>query len=213
MNAWVSLLLAYAMGSVSFAVIAGRLRGVDIRAYGSGNPGATNVGRVVGSLWGYLVLLGDVGKGALAVLLLPSPDALLDPGGRALLVAAVVVGHVWPVTSRFRGGKGVATLLGGCLALDPILGVICLLVHGVIRWATGFVSLASLALAWTFPLGQILALWKGDLGGDLFLEGIPVMALLALLVTLRHADNLQRMKEGREDRYDAPAQDDEIPAA
>ena len=107
MNPYLAALLAYAIGCVSFAGIAARLRGVDIRAFGSGNPGATNVGRVLGRPWGVAVLVLDVLKGLLPVLLLTGPSLLVDPGGRSVILAAAVLGHVYPVTSGFRGGKGV----------------------------------------------------------------------------------------------------------
>lgn len=211
MTGYVPLLVAYAIGCISFASLVARARGIDIRQAGSGNPGATNVGRLLGKTWGRLVLVLDILKGALPVLFLPgvpvagAPAWLVDGAGRTPLVAAVVLGHVFPVTSLFRGGKGVATLIGGLLALDPWLAAGALLVLLVVRSLSGYVSLASVALAWAFPLLQ-LALPAASLVDARRGEGVGVMAGLALLVTLRHAANFGRIRAGTESRHGAPAE-------
>ena len=205
------LLVAYAIGCVSFASLVARAHGVDIREKGSGNPGATNVSRVVGRGWGRIVLVLDILKGLLPVLLLPAvpvpaaPAWLVDSEGRALLAAAVVLGHVFPVTAGFRGGKGVATLIGGLLALDPLLAAAAVAVHFLVRRLTGFVSLASVALAWTFPALQ-LALPALGLLPPGRRDGAGVMAALALLITLRHAPNFARIRSGTESRHGATSQ-------
>jgi glycerol-3-phosphate acyltransferase PlsY len=209
--AWVSLLLAYAAGCLSFAAMAARLRGVDIRAHGSGNPGATNVGRVLGPAWGRAVLLLDIAKGAVPALLLEAPPEalglpalpgwLVDGEGRVLVAAAAVVGHVFPVTSGFRGGKGVATLVGALVALDPALAVLAGLIHLAVKRLAGFVSVASVVMVWSFPLAQVGARWLPDRAGR-FVDGTVVLVLLALLVTSRHLDNFRRIRAGVEDRYD-----------
>ncbi len=202
MHPWLSVVLAYALGCVSFALLAARLRGIDIRAQGSGNPGATNVGRLLGRPWGVAVLLLDVAKGYLPVVLLDGPVTALDPTGRVPLAVAAVLGHVFPVQLGFRGGKGVATTVGAFLALDPLLGVIAVLIHFAVRRLTGFVALASVGLAWAFPVEQ-LALRAAGAGSGRFLEGTLALVGLALLITLRHAANFQRIRAGTEDRYDA----------
>jgi len=212
----VSILIAYGVGSLPFAALCARLRGVDIRAHGSGNPGATNVGRVLGKSWGRAVLLLDVLKGLVPVLLLRAPPdglglvvapAWVDDGGRVLVAAAAVLGHVFPVTMAFRGGKGVATLIGGYLALDPILGIAAVAIHVVLRKSAGFVSAASVALAWSFPLLQLVLAAAPD-GWGRFRDGTAVLVVLAVLITLRHRDNFRRIRAGTEDRYD-----DGIPVA
>lgn len=200
------LLLAYAAGSISFAALVARLKGVDVRAHGSGNPGATNVGRVLGKGFGALVLVLDLAKGALPVLLLTAPlaepaPAFTDAEGHTLLLAAAVLGHVLPVTSGFRGGKGVATYLGGCLALDPLSAVLAVVLHSVVKRLLGFVSIASLVLVWAVPLVLLIA---GSLQ-DTPSTGWATLALLALLITVRHKDNLARIRAGREYRYDGPS--------
>ncbi|MGQ0554096.1 MAG: glycerol-3-phosphate 1-O-acyltransferase PlsY [Planctomycetota bacterium] len=204
MNLAFVLLLAYAIGCISFASLISRARGVDIRSQGSGNPGATNVGRVLGKGWGRAVLLLDLAKGFLPVYFLRvEPELtlspwLVDPQGSALILAAVVLGHVYPLTSRLRGGKGVATLLGGLLALQPWwLVLVALGAQMLVRRLSGYVSLGSVVMAWTVPLTQSVAALLG--GGAP--EGPALTAALALLVTLRHADNFGRIRAGTESRH------------
>ena len=209
-GALVSLLLAYALGCVSFAALVARLRGIDIRAQGSGNPGATNIGRVLGKGWGLAVLLLDVAKGLVPVLVMTAPVAelvghglpgwLVDPDGRALVAAAAVLGHIYPVTSAFRGGKGVATLLGASFGLDPLLALAAVVAHLLIRKFTGYVSLASVVLVWLLPVLQLVGRGLGWDGR--FLDGTVVLGGLALVITLRHRDNFRRIRAGTEDKYD-----------
>ncbi|MFT7464855.1 MAG: glycerol-3-phosphate acyltransferase PlsY [Pseudohongiellaceae bacterium] len=214
-----SIVVAYALGCVSFATVVARLHGVDIRKHGSGNPGATNVGRVIGKPWGLLVLALDVAKGWLPVQLLVHgaalslPPLLVDSDGATLVLLAAVLGHVCPVTARFSGGKGVATLIGGCLALDPKLALIAIVAHLVAKFCLGFVSLASLVLVWCIPITQVLiSVWLGTEAqrSSWVTGGAGVMALLALLVTWRHRDNLSRLRAGTEDRYDDPQPPEQV---
>ncbi len=211
MGAVTSLLVAYGVGCVSFAALAARLRGVDIRAAGSRNPGATNVRRVLGSGWGVAVLMLDIAKGFLPVLWLQADVSSLvprsapatwaiDSQGRVLVLAAAVLGHVLPVTSRFRGGKGVATLLGGGLALDPVLSLAGVALHLLVRKLLGYVSVASIVLVWSLPFLQLVGRGLGWTGR--FLDGTAVLAVVALLVTIRHRDNFRRIRAGTEDKYD-----------
>jgi glycerol-3-phosphate acyltransferase PlsY len=217
MGSWLTILLAYAAGCVSFALLVARAHGVDIRTLGSGNPGATNVGRVLGPRWGACVLVLDIAKGLLPALLLSAPPAALgigelppwavDGDGRVLVAGAVVLGHVWPVTQRFRGGKGVATFIGALLGLDPALCLAAVLVHVLVKKGLGFVSLASVCLVWTVPGAQLLL---GALAPSLLqlAGGTAVLALLAAVITWRHRENFRRLRSGTESRYDArvPAQ-------
>lgn len=215
MEGWPALIVAYLVGGISFSILVCRVKGVDIRAHGSGNPGATNVGRVLGKGWGRAVLLADIAKGFFPTLLLGPAATFLDPTGRAPLAAAAVLGHVYPVTARFAGGKGVATLVGALFALDWRLALLAILLHAVVRKLLGFVSMASVVLAWSVPLLQGLALLLGiaDVpGGELHLTGIPVLVFLAAVITWRHRANFRRMRSGMEDRYD-DASDEEAPPA
>jgi len=212
MHALLALLLAYAVGCVSFATLVSRARGVDIRQHGSGNPGATNVGRVLGKRWGALVLLLDVAKGLLPALLMRAPAAQLgldglpaavvDSEGRTLIMAAAVLGHIAPVTQGFRGGKGVATLIGGAFGLNWLLGLIGVAAHLTVKKGLGYVSVASVVLAWSVAVGR----WVQDALAEQPDGGSLVLAVLALVITLRHRDNFARIRAGTEDRYDG-AQD------
>jgi glycerol-3-phosphate acyltransferase PlsY len=124
----------------------------------------------------------------------------LDPSGRVIILIAVVVGHIYPITLGLHGGKGVATLIGGYLALDWSLALAALAVHVLLRRTTGFVSAASVALAWVFPLLQLVAKGAGIEGVNT--DGTLGIAGLALLITWRHRSNFQRIRAGVEDRYD-----------
>jgi glycerol-3-phosphate acyltransferase PlsY len=209
-EALLPLLVAYAAGCVSFAGIVARLHGVDVREAGSGNPGATNVGRLVGRNWGRAVLVLDILKGAVPVLLLGFAARLsispwiADADGQVLVLAAAVAGHVLPVTARFRGGKGVATWLGGLIAFVPELAAAALLVHVLVRKTSGYVSLASVLMVWTAPLLSATLAVTGY-GQP---RGVLVLVALALLITLRHAENFGRIRSGTENRHGQSARSD-----
>lgn len=203
MGVLLPLALAYAVGCISFASLVARAHGVDIRSQGSGNPGATNVGRVLGPRWGRVVLALDMLKGFLPVILLrvdPPLQAspwLVDPEGRSLILACAVAGHIAPITAGFRGGKGVATTLGGLAAFDWALTLVAAAAHLLVRRVSGYVSLASVLMVWTVPLAQAVGLatgWRPT-------GGVAVTAALAALVTLRHAANFGRIRAGTESRH------------
>lgn len=192
--------LAYLLGSVSFAVVISRALGLaDPRQYGSGNPGATNVLRG-GHRWAAaLTLLLDGGKGALAVLL---AHAISDNGN--LITAAamgVFLGHLLPVFFHFKGGKGVATAGGILLALHWPLGLICALTWLGVAMVTRYSSLAALLSALAVPLyyelGALVSLWAGANAER------RTLALIVLLLILRHARNIRNLLGGREDRIGA----------
>src|ERR1700757_1972857 len=148
----VKILVAYLLGTLLGSLILGRLRGVDIRSMGSGNAGATNALRTQGKLFGFLVLTVDIAKGLLTVWWLPAaalPAVGIDPGlpREWLTVAcgfAVIVGHVYPVWFGFRGGKGVATMVGVIAGLDPRLLLPLVASWLTVLVLTGYVGLASL---------------------------------------------------------------------
>jgi glycerol-3-phosphate acyltransferase PlsY len=194
---------AYAVGSISFAALVARTRGVDIRAHGSGNPGATNVGRVLGKRWGLAVLVLDILKGLLPVLFLRAWPGWVDDG-RAPIAAAAVLGHVFPFWAPWRGGKGVSTLIGAALGVAWPLALLSVLLHFLVRRVTGYVSLASVALVWALPALQLLARAAG-LREHVNVRGTAVLAALALIITLRHAGNFARIRAGTEARQGARA--------
>jgi glycerol-3-phosphate acyltransferase PlsY len=187
----VVIVLAYCLGSVPFALFTARRWGArDLRRVGSGNLGAANVARASGVTAGMLVLLLDIGKGSVSVLL---ARALSDQStAPALAGAAAIVGHVYPVWLRFRGGKGVATTCGVFavltpLAVPPALGVFVLTV-----WLTKYISLGSvLASVCLAPMTYLL-------GGST--PAVAVAVAASALIVFRHRSNLARMVSGGERR-------------
>ncbi len=198
------LLGAYLIGSIPFSFIVARLAsGKDIRKLGSGNVGATNVARTVGSKAGAVALLLDAGKGWAAVALARwvggTEFATAEAAERATLLVAVaaitvVLGHMFPVWLRFKGGKGVATAAGVFLALDWRACLMTLVVFAVIEGLTRFVALASMLSAATMPL--VLR----------FVRHAPfwiVVAsiVIAILIILKHHSNIARLAQGTEPKY------------
>ena len=180
---------AYLLGTFPSAVMVARSKGIDIQKVGSGNPGASNVARTMGTKWGVAVFALDGLKGAV-----PAGVALAftDPPSPLAysLVAAAVLGHMYPVTRRFQGGKGVATVGGATLVLQPLLFVILIVAWLAVRKVTGTASLASLMLTIGLPLGVAL---MGGPGWE-----IATAAALGVLVLLRHLDNIRRLLGGSE---------------
>lgn len=186
---WFMLVPAYFLGTFPSAVMIARSKGVDITKVGSGNPGASNIARTFGAKWGVLVFVLDGLKG-----LIPCSVALLlterpSPSAYGMAVAAVL-GHMYPITRRFKGGKGVATMGGACIVLQPIIFVALTAVWFAVRKLTGKASLASLMLTFGFPLGVFL------LGGPGW--EIATAGALGALVLLRHTDNIKRLLTGAE---------------
>ncbi len=197
MIAFISVLSAYLLGSVSGGLVLGRLLGKgDIRSVGSGNAGATNALRTGGRGFGVAVLLFDVSKGVLAVLLLP----LLAPGLGWLPYAcgaAAVVGHVWPIYFSFRGGKGAATLIGVLLCLVPAA-----MLPGVAVWIltlvlTGYVGLATI-------LGMTAIMLFTGITQAPVVTAPPVIFVVTmwLLVVYTHRENISRLRGGNENRFE-----------
>lgn len=187
--------VAYLIGSLSFAVVVSRLFGLaDPRTYGSKNPGATNVLRSGNKVAAGLTLLGDCFKGWLAVWLAHHFAARhgVTDGGIALVAIAVFLGHLWPVFFRFVGGKGVATALGVLLGIDPWLGLWILLIWLLVASISRYSSLAALVAALCAPVMYVLMF-----GADLMLGS--VLAMSALLV-YRHRANIGNLMSGKETR-------------
>ena len=190
------LAAAYFLGSLPFSLWISRARGVDLRATGSGNLGATNVYRALGPRWGLLVLGLDLGKGALAVALARWFGAGLPAWLPVASLLVVVAGHVFTVFAGFRGGKGVAAGLGGFLALVPLAGGIAVAAWVILFAATRIVSLASLAAFLALPVAT--ALTQKGRPDYIFLLALTVA--VGALVWIRHLENLKRLLTGREHR-------------
>jgi glycerol-3-phosphate acyltransferase PlsY len=179
--------LAYLLGTFPSAVMVARARGVDIMSEGSGNPGASNVARLLGAKWGAVVFFLDAVKGAVPA---AAGLALDTRPGAYILVTAAVLGHMFPVTRHFRGGKGVATMTGAMVTLHPIVSLVLLPVWVIVRKTTGKASVASLALTVGLPVGIVIS-------GAPPWEVAYVLALCAL-VLVRHIDNIKRLIARRE---------------
>lgn len=193
MNYFLVAIVAYFLGSISFAMIVSRLFGLpDPRTYGSNNPGATNVLRSGNKLAAALTLLGDALKGWLAVALASRAAPLLGLGEAAMAIAAsfVFLGHLFPVFYQFKGGKGVATALGVLLALDWRVGIAAAIIWLVLFLLTKTSSIAALVATAATP---IVAYYFR--GADL-ISG--VVLLIAILVIWRHKENIARLVAGRE---------------
>ncbi len=184
------LLFSYLLGSVPFGLIFSRLKGVDPRKMGSGNIGATNVMRAAGKSYGLLTLLCDILKGFLPVYI--AKYIGFSESVAALMGFASFIGHILPLSLKFRGGKGVATALGVFLAFNPLASAIALaiFVSVVIIWR--YVSLGSLVSSISFPFLLIMM--------DESKEVRLLAALVVAIVVLRHSDNIARLVAGKENK-------------
>ncbi len=188
-------LAAYCLGSLSFAVVVSKAMGLpDPRGYGSNNPGATNVLRTGNKLAAALTLIGDAGKGALAVGLtvLYTGESPISGFDAPLAGAMAFLGHLYPAFHGFKGGKGVATAAGVLLALNPWLGLATLATFGIVVAFFRMISLASI----------IAAIFSIFYAFFLFGESsiTPAVAAIALLLIWRHRDNIGRILRGVEPR-------------
>lgn len=199
------IILAYLIGSISSSIILGKIiYGIDVRDFGSHNPGANNTQRVFGWKMGLLVLAFDVAKGAAAVCLvhfLPW-KAETDPFVATQIVfgLAAIMGHIFPVYHNFRGGKGVATLSGVLLAIHPFAVLICVLIFLVVFVITRYVSVSVIAAVTCFPflVNSLFALW---LAPDETLT-IKIFSIIAgITIWLTHISNLKRLWNGKEEKF------------
>jgi glycerol-3-phosphate acyltransferase PlsY len=199
MVAWLpyplALLAGYLVGSVSFAVLISKARGVDIFTIGSGNPGATNVMRALGRPFGYACFLLDALKGVAGVLI---GFGLAQLSGEGTYLAGIlgllgaILGHSFSLFLKFRGGKGVATTVGGLFTLMPLVMLASAIVWLAVFSASRYVSLASIALGLSLPAGAWL------IHDDPRTVGL--CAFLALVIVVRHRANIRRLLNGTENR-------------
>jgi len=194
------LMLAYLLGAIPSAVWIGQtFWGVDVREYGSGNAGATNTFRVLGPRAGIPVLIMDICKGWLAVQLATFLGSYI-PGTQQFvnfklaLGVAALLGHIFPVYVGFRGGKGVATLLGILWGVHPPAALICLCIFLVVFLLTGYVSLGSMITAVSFPF--IIMLFFQNTVASMNIFGMAV----AILVLVTHQRNIERLFRGEESK-------------
>ncbi len=196
---------AYLLGSIPSGYLLGLLYRVDVREEGSGNIGATNVARTVGTSAGLATLAIDLAKGATPVLMVDVLDHLTgaDPTrelrARAVAALAAVGGHVFPIALGFRGGKGVATTFGALLALAPAVAGCAAVLFALALTATRTVSISSIVAAAGAPVASLVL-------------GMPSIVTatstaLALLILVRHRDNVARLRSGTEPRVGASNDD------
>lgn len=192
-----SIILGYGFGCVNFSYILSSLKGFDLRKYGSGNAGASNVIITIGRKAGLIVALLDIFKAYLAVKLaaLFFPAAIVGTANYASCIAAAsaIIGHIFPFYMHFKGGKGLATLGGSILALDYRLFIVLLFLAVVIAIATDYICFVPISMAFIFPVsyGYISNSWVVTL----------ILFSSSIFIWLRHIENLQRIKNGTELKF------------
>ncbi len=199
-----SAIAAYLVGSIPFGYLAGLSRGVDIRTVGSGNIGATNVFRTLGRKLGVATFVLDLMKGLVAVGVIPAgvwmamgaegPSPL---GAEMVAAVAVLLGHAFPLFLDFKGGKGVATGAGIAIGVAPHAALLGLVLWVVVFAATRYVSVASIAAALAVGGG----VWMLDNAREPRHLVPAVIALMALLVVVKHKSNIARLLRGTENRF------------
>lgn len=186
------VLAGYLIGSIPFGLVLGKCLGVDVRASGSGNIGATNVNRLLGRKMGAITLIADAGK---AVLPMMAASKILggEPNAQFWVAAtggAAFLGHLYPLYLKFKGGKGVATALGIFFYVQPLAVALCIVVFVVVVRIWGYVSLGSLIAAALMPL--LVFAWEGA-GHKAYLA-----VLVAVLIWLKHTTNIKRLLNQQE---------------
>ena len=185
----VLILVGYTVGTIPFALLLARhMRGIDVRDVGSGNVGTANVLRTTGKSVALFVMTLDISKGCAAVLFTARTGA--DDAMQAAVGAAAVVGHVFPVWLKFRGGKGVATACGVFAVLAPKATVVAVAVYAVAVWITRYVSVGSILASLLLPLLAYLT--------DASQPVVTVSIGVAMLVLYRHRANVLRLQSGNE---------------
>ena len=200
MNESILVIFAYLIGSIPTSVwISKYVFNIDIRNYGSGNAGATNTFRVLGSKWGSFVMLVDVSKGILATslyILIPFylSHELARTNFMIILGLTAVVGHIFPIWAEFKGGKGVATLLGMTIAIQPMVALLCLMVFAFTLIITRFVSLSSMLAGVAFMVLILFIFNERETMYRLF------AIIVALMVIITHQKNIGRILKGTENK-------------
>ena len=200
MNELLLIIFAYLIGSIPTALIISKsFFNIDIRDYGSGNMGATNTFRVLGSKFGTIVMIFDILKGVCAVaLFMFLPHYQFDEWDRTNLMVglglAAVLGHIFPIFAQFRGGKGVATLFGMILTVQPVIALSCVGVFLLVLYLTRYVSLSSILAGISLPI-CVLWIWNDDV----ILYRIFAL-LVAALIIVTHQKNIVKILRGSESR-------------
>ena len=200
MNEFLLIVLAYVIGSIPTSVwVSKYFFDVDIRDYGSGNAGATNTFRVLGSKWGSFVMVADVLKGVIATsLYILLPFYMHDEWNRTNFMVglglAAVLGHIFPIFADFKGGKGVATLFGMVIAIQPLVAICCVAVFLLVLYLTRFVSLSSIIAGISFAVFILFIFNEKETLYRVFAVAV------ALMVVLTHQKNINRILKGTESK-------------
>ena len=200
MNEMMLVVLAYLLGSIPTSIwVSKAVFGIDIRDYGSGNPGATNTFRVLGSKSGTFVMIADITKGVIATslyILIPFylQNELARTNFMIILGLAAVLGHIFPIWADFKGGKGVATILGMALAIQPIVALICIVVFLITLFTTRFVSLSSMLASIVFMILILFIFKEKETSYRVF------AIIVALMVVVTHQKNIGRLLNGKENK-------------
>lgn len=204
----VFIVIAYLLGSVPFAFLIARAHGKDLRTIGSGNIGATNLARALGRKWGYICFVLDVLKGLIPMVAVRAIAGTPDKPALVVLWlvvgAAAIVGHVFPITLGFKGGKGVATSFGVALGLWPYFtlpGLIALAVWVTVVLIWRYVSLASICGAVMFPVALLTGIvivpaWTASALWPLLIAAVAIPTM----VVIRHRENIKRLLAGTESK-------------
>jgi len=200
MNEVILLILSYLIGSIPTSVwVSKMIHNIDIRDYGSGNAGATNTFRVLGAKWGSFVMIVDMLKGLIAVqlaYLLPiyGLDDFQRTNFQIGLGLVAVIGHIFPIWAEFRGGQGVATLLGLIIGISPLTALGCVGVFLIVLFLTRFVSLSSILASLAFPIFILVVFNVNNNNYRIFAIAV------SLLVILSHQKNISRLIKGCESK-------------
>lgn len=210
-------ILSYLIGSIPTSILAGKIyKRIDIRDYGSGNAGATNTFRVLGRKAGVIVMIVDVAKGFTAAFFIPklsifsfvaawfesSAGTATELGGIVPIIClcSAVVGHMFPLFARFKGGKGVGTGAGGIFGLHPLAASVCLLTFLLTLFVSGYVSLSSIIAACMLPVVSLVVMLVRGNGIDI--AWMVFSILIGALIIGMHRTNLQRLLRGEESRFE-----------
>ena len=198
------IIISYVLGSISGSILIGKLKGIDIRKIGSGNAGGTNTFRIMGAFYAFIVLLIDGIKGYIAVTLIAflkisndnSIHFINDEYLQILCGLSVVLGHVYPIFHKFKGGKGAATMIGVLVALFPLGLLICFISWLLTLIISGYVGLSTIIAGIIFPIITLI-LYNNETS-SLF---IFFSFIISIFIIFTHRDNIKRMKNGTENRF------------
>ena len=194
----ISFVFAYLLGSIPTSFLMGKLiKGIDIREYGSGNVGATNALRVLGTKIGIITLLIDIGKGFLAIQM--GKLLFSEPSNLFLICMGLfgIIGHIFTIYLKFKGGKGVATSAGVFIALSPLPVAIALVVFVITVWLSKYISLGSMVAALMFFLVELFVNVRNRFAN---FELLIFIFLIMVFIFIRHKANIKRIIDGNENR-------------